>query len=208
MASCAFRLIGAGVRYLILSEPGLVSAGPSPEYVPGSPYCCLLASRQVGQKDLDRLFLTALIARYRAQHRVSLTCYARAADCPAGAVEGTTTYPDSRPIGIVNYRTPAPIPCQPQLIPAVNRPPVRQDHFNSINVLAVSSLFFYPTAKALVGFEFGTFKTGPGRGVAHNAARKSGRRTRSDTRRSYGELSIQWGLSQPRTVSFTSDVHG
>ena len=34
------------------------------------------------------------------------------------------------------------LPCQPPLIPADNRAPVHQDHFNSINVLPVSSLFF------------------------------------------------------------------
>ena len=34
------------------------------------------------------------------------------------------------------------LPCQPPLIPAHNRAQVRQAHFDSINVLAVSSLFF------------------------------------------------------------------
>ena len=35
-------------------------------------------------------------------------------------------------------------PCQPPLIPADNRAPVRQAHFDSLNLLAASSLFFYP----------------------------------------------------------------
>ena len=34
------------------------------------------------------------------------------------------------------------LPCQPPLFPAVNRAPVRQAHFDSLNLLAVSSSSF------------------------------------------------------------------
>jgi hypothetical protein len=44
------------------------------------------------------------------------------------------------------------LPCQPHLIPANNRAPVHQDLFNSKNVLAISSLFFYPRHSGRGGY--------------------------------------------------------